>query len=428
MLFKKKRIRYAWREKKYRKNDLKFCSLMKTLLILCVLLHFGMTVRQSYFTSSVVETYVNSDTNKTSLPVWMQDYVDYHNSQIPLNATVDFLRTRGDNSQALTKKTKYLVWACRTQGDCGGVGDRLSGIIQAFYMAMCTNRVLLVLWNVPAPLSNYLKPHRLQWNVLYPSSPSHQVISTVDNRQNGYLLEPSNLPANTQVIELRNNLWLYEPIVRRSQCMKNYWKSHGSTDDTTDLYRSAFWTLFQWTDDVLDRSLRLKESAGIRHPFIGVHIRTGKGESWEDPVRHGGDDNLRLFHQCARKVQRGIQERCGMPKPDIYVAADHAAVKQQLHAWDTDHSIKTPSNLEIYHLDRTAPEQLHNHTAAEQDLWAEVKVLMDATCLVTSNSKFSFLATWLSPQQPRCAVLFNECSNENVTRALQALKGASCDV
>ena len=38
---------------------------------------------------------------------------------------------------------KYLRWFCRDRG-CGGTGDCWSGIIQAFYMAMCTNQTLLI--------------------------------------------------------------------------------------------------------------------------------------------------------------------------------------------------------------------------------------------------------------------------------------------
>jgi hypothetical protein len=65
--------------------------------------------------------------------------------------------------------------------------------------------------------------------------------------------------------------------------------------------------------------------------------------------------------------------------------------------------------------------KLQNVSAAYDNVWGELKVLIDATCLVMSHSKFSTLAWELSDQQPRCAVYFDDCDEDRVQQAVSVL-------
>jgi hypothetical protein len=182
-------------------------------------------------------------------------------------------------------------------------------------------------------------------------------------------------------------------------------------------------------------------------PYIAVHIRTGIGSSWNDPLRHSSENEFELFYQCAKRMQSGIMDRqqqaasnekCQnnpkhayqrrMPAMPIYVAADNVIAKQALmqldateNANDMDNrTIRAIEDMQIYHIDRSRQQG----NQAENSVWAELNVLLEATCLVTSRSGFSDLAKWLQPTPfgRRCAIRFSDCQNEMLlTQALEAL-------
>jgi hypothetical protein len=424
------------------------------------------TLRPTESRTKLNETMAPQKLNRMTpgLPGWMLEYVKFFHSQLQLNTTT------GDVS--LKPDAKYLLWTCRLQPDghkpgCGGIGDRINGIIQGLYMAICTNRVLLVEWTHPDPLTA-LEPALLPWNLAVNVPPARPVIRTIDNYQHPYLLNPTRLPQNEQGLELWGNLWLSEPIVRQTKCLREYWQRHGGLDDATHLYKAAFETLFHWSPANLERATKLKRRAGLTtsivtatqetlgdstaavaavRPYIAVHIRTGKGASWGDPIRHAGREDLRRFYQCARTIQQGVHDVCPPPSSqqqqqqhqsllDVDVASDNNVAKKTLQQWDVkdcrhqNRNISTTSfrfaKLEVFHVDRSRKWRMWHPVAAALDVWAELLTLLDAVCLVTSRSGFSDLPTWVSPQQPRCQVRFDHCSAENVTIALQALRDAGC--
>jgi hypothetical protein len=405
--------------------------------------------------------------NRTTpaLPTWMLTYVDFYHSQLEVSATTGAFSLKPD--------AKYLLWTCRLQPDghkpvCGGIGDRLNGIVQGLYMAICTNRVFLVDWEYPDPLTA-LRPALLPWNFTSGNVPISQILHTIDNRQNQFLLDPSKIPDQIQGVELRSNLWLNEPVVRQTQCLRDYWDEHGGLDSSTRLYQTAFWTLFEWSPTIVQHTADLKRRSGLStstttktsestgdgslaidtpvRPYIAMHVRTGVGASWVDPARHAGEEDWRRFYQCARTIQQGIHELCpprtAIPSSrqqqpqqqqsllDIYVASDNSKTKETLQQWDAEDcrqqtnnisttTFRSAPHLEVFHIDRSQKERMRDPAAADLDLWGELSTLTDAICLVTSRSGFSDLPTWISPQQPRCQVQFDHCSPENVTKALQA--------
>jgi len=393
-------------------------------------------------TSSATYT-VPTTAHKKPLPIWMQDYVKFYHSQLNVSAAGEI---------TLKPNAKYLQWSCRRSRGCGGIGDRLNGIVQGLYMAICTDRVLLVDWASPTPLTA-LQPALLPWNVRQNVAPA-SIIRTVDNHKSPYLLDPTQLPID-QGLVLWNNLWrdTKGSFVRNTTCLEKYWSEHGGLDATTQIYQTAFWTLFQWSPIIVQHTENLKRRAGLSQtpslrtrPYIGVHVRTGKGASWDDPVRHSGESDLRQFYQCARVLQQGIHEICpplGSGKKslqllNVYVASDNLQAKETLQQWDMEdlrrrndtnpvtRAFHFASNLEVMHIDRSTPDRMQDPAAAELDAWAELSTLIDAVCLVTSRSQFSNIPMWVSTHQPRCSVRFDHCSAEDVAIALQVLKDNGC--
>jgi hypothetical protein len=53
---------------------------------------------------------------------------------------------------------KYLVYSCLLGQHCGGWGDRMNGVMNAFFVALLTDRTLLIDWELPPPIEADQEP------------------------------------------------------------------------------------------------------------------------------------------------------------------------------------------------------------------------------------------------------------------------------
>lgn len=294
---------------------------------------------------------------------------------------------------------------------------------------------------------------------------------------------------NESIVAMRTNRWYQDELPdvhwyggkprdpsewypnQSSPCLQErLWTtaSPGHTNRMQDehyLFRTAFQILFQYSNNVLHKAREIQQMANLLLsnanatrvsttlknspmllPYIAVHIRTGAAFAG-DPDRHTADDYTAFYH-CAKRLQQEVLERqeqrlCRddvqgiMP---IYVASDDVRAKESLLAMDQEQSatnahlsIRSLPNLTLYHMDYYQNTADANRNDGERTVWAELQVLMEATCIVSSTSGFSHLATWLQrldktkrSSSHRCAIHFEDCDNERlVAQAVDAL-GDEC--
>jgi hypothetical protein len=183
--------------------------------------------------------------------------------------------------------------------------------------------------------------------------------------------------------------------------------------DTIDkqMWNSMFWTLFRLSNRTIEAG---KRQLGPINPdyFVGVHIRTGGNTStFIDPFRHSTKKDLELFATCTKFVQQELTAKCGTT-PGVYVASDNDDAKAYMMANGGSNVYASP--VETYHIDKSNITLLQNFTLASDAIWGDFKALMDATCLVVGRSGFSYLSQHMARQQPRCALMFNDCPIEKV--------------
>jgi len=454
----------------------------------------------------------------TSLPRFLQDYVRVHNHHT---------RMAGQNNYTTTTDQKYLIWQCAgpREGDgCGGTGDRIKGIVTAFYMAVCSRRVFQIDWtpsqnhnhNKEDELTSFLQPHFIQWQLpptlLSTNADTIKIIGQY-KRMHGYnslLLKELQVPSdntNKTIWIVRTNRWYQNEMMdahwyggghlndtswltNQSQCLQKYWKQEDSLPIHADpryLFRTAFSILFQFSPAVLAARRQMQGDAQLLSssssepalstassqsstrslpppaPYIAMHIRTGS-KAFHDPGRHTSNHDYQTFYQCAKRLQQGIWERqqeqiCNKKKNrqqsllPIYVASDDAKVKQLVREMEmkeqqeqqldsnygsTGGTIRTLPDLLLYHIDKKSKHNSNTNTIMTNNdsykgaltVWAELKLLMEATCLIMSTSGFSQLASWLQLSQQRssslqppqhCAIHFEDCEDhDKLQQALDA--------
>ena len=296
--------------------------------------------------------------------------------------------------------------------------------------SMLDNRVYLINWDDLIPLSVYLEPAHLNWlarPVLQrqessssslennkPSQVDRLWIST--NRENPYLDNPCEWRSNATGVYYLNNI-LKSQKKMNPMCLEQIFPD-GKEDDL--MWHTIFWTLFRFTERTKRVGRQMLGSVNPKY-YVGVHVRAGgNGTSFVDPNRHGSVDDWKAFSTCTTLMQAELTRKCGS-LPSVYVASDNDEAKRYLQEHGSDvHA----SNVEIYHIDRSNATLIRNLTSASDAVWADFKILMDATCLVVGKSGFSLLAMHMSPIQPHCAVAFNKCTLESVREAVQ--QSAQC--
>jgi hypothetical protein len=113
--------------------------------------HYAALHNESTEKNTATEVYespaVDKWENSTVLPRWMQEYFDFHKE------------TRSTLDENNWKNHNYLVIRCLDIDDrCGGASDRLQPLPAIVKLASKTNRLLLIKWNRPAALEEFLVP------------------------------------------------------------------------------------------------------------------------------------------------------------------------------------------------------------------------------------------------------------------------------
>ena len=97
------------------------------------------------------------------LPDWIKRYASWHAAQ--RKRYVD--HKRGNGTETSVSDIKFLISRCLASDKCGGASDRLQDMPYNLKVANETGRVLLVRWEKPAALENFLVPpeNGIDWTI-----------------------------------------------------------------------------------------------------------------------------------------------------------------------------------------------------------------------------------------------------------------------
>mmetsp|Transcript_28585 Transcript_28585/g.65349 ORF Transcript_28585/g.65349 Transcript_28585/m.65349 type:complete len:493 (-) Transcript_28585:797-2275(-) len=351
---------------------------------------------------------------KTSMTFspWLKKYFEFHSSSIENGRIKDGVR--------------YIVYECTGDEFCGGLGDRVIGIIKTLYLAILTNRVLLLDSPYPVPLDRVLNPSFMAWNASFPKTEEEvymynmSMIEEYDNML-GYRVLQTNGKYSYRLAEILH-----------SSLMSKYLESNGFSSHDAPLVLSvahafyeAFWGLFKFDEKVFLRAEQIKLEAKLPRngtdvlPYIGLHHRHGDHAIFETKkLFKFRFVNTNITRQCYNII-KGIFPNDGVFNASAYIASDSAAIKELMH--DEDPSIHYHNELQIFHVDRSARQDTINKvkiTSVLQgviDAVAEIVILVDSECLIMSKSMFSFLAYYIRGPKNRCNIPVQLCNAKSVT-------------
>lgn len=310
------------------------------------------------------------------LPGWILDYVDFHNQSI---------------NEQNTSSYRYMIYTCRQGHHCSGTGNRQRGIVAAFLVSILTKRIFLMDIDNPIPLELVLEPHMIRWNEI----PKNLINDTppplldVRNIQPNPLQRPGDFETGPQVIRiLASGPGGLETIWNSSE-MKQLLE--GTSKGMPQLiYKWLFYALFQPSLALQELVQRQRASLGLTTfsaSYIGIHVRLGT--SWK-----GLNEQRYNVSVLPRFLELGQQLQNEHPgKMPLVVISDDARAKEILYEMDPE-SVRFVSNATIVHVDRSKSSD--NGLDGSLQVWADVMMLAQATCMVESLSSFSSLGRRIS--------------------------------
>lgn len=296
---------------------------------------------------------------------------------------------------------QQLVWVCDRKSWCGGIGDRLRGISTTFFMSIVLDRQFKI-WTDPLPLYDIFDAPKCDWILLKEPACDH-VLLEMDYGRGTRLMDllAANFSHHSTLC-VRTNHFFDGEIVR------HYPQIFGSIDE--DLaephfvyFGEAFRFLFRPTQLTNLLMEQLRWSAGIMSPisfgkktsdWVAVHFRQGIGT---DPERDGAAV-IRNVSACFTQLQHALHWD-GL----VYVASDTLSAKAELATLIFN---GVYSNVSIQHIDNGADKAGHVHA------WAEFLLLAHASCIVASESGYSYWASAVTMgfNRTRCFAQWRKCA------------------
>ena len=407
--------------------------LLGTLLFLCFALR---TLSLSAYTGSrlfrreelqtSLPDYCHSVPNWNGTPeaCWFCEYATFHHE-----VTRPFPK--------LHAKVKFLVYSCEDSG-CGGLGDRISGIVSAFFLSVALNRVFLIEYTYPFRLEETLIPKFISWHrSINLAKLRSEEISLVDSQDKVLALEQlEDLELRgVPVIRLRiNRFWLGMLLWSEDADKNSEFKSTipgsmrrlrqekcspffpGKEPGPQATFAYAFHALFDFSRTARVRAeeiLMVDLNTSWIDPYVAIHARVGGSMDtsattlgWEDPQRHSIED-LNLFIGCAK--EKMVKHN----STSILLFSDSIALKQSgiLKA----EGIKTAANTKLFHVDRSPINRYKNAAySGNLDTFSELLILSRATCIVGSESTFSGLASSIALPSSTCFCIYSSCGDESI--------------
>jgi hypothetical protein len=197
---------------------------------------------------------------------------------------------------------------------------------------------------------------------------------------------------------------------------ENQWLEEANSFTLAAACNEAFRAMFKLDPAVIARAQEFKDSAGITGPYAGLHMRkgdsnmgvTGISEAQLRGLKSRETDNVKTLN-CYHEVKALHSDAFSV----AYLASDDSGTKQEMAK--ADPSIHFAHDMKPFHVDLLARKGNAKFDAFDPavtqgviDTWAEMLVLSESTCLLLSQSMFSFASLYM--RGPRdCVIHLNSC-------------------
>lgn len=242
----------------------------------------------------------------------------------------------------------------------GGLADRLKGLMTVFYLAVLSNRRFVVHWDSPLNLEENLLPSRYDWRLRF----AQRLVNASDELSHVDLVDRSEILDELDVDQQINKFFGNQiPVIininsfRITKYLPVLSEMAGAEISYGEAFREAFQFLFNFVERPETESSRTKlnQFRADADLMVGVHLRTGAGNNWNDPVL---DDwlNYRLVLESAFKQ---ATER-GAVNPVFWFLSDSRRAREAVLSEEWPYRVYTEA-VDASHMDRSQNVDVLSH-------------------------------------------------------------------
>jgi len=349
----------------------------------------------------------------SKFPEWMENYLDWHRE------------TKSQLDPSNWKDTKYLILGCfEGYKSCGGISDRLKPLPLLAWEAHQSKRILLIWWEKPKPLEEWLVPPShadggVDWTIPsflkeeilrdYPMIRKNNGLRTLTGWRQRETFRKGNMGQRVVVYNVQSPLagedhYTEDQILHSNQFSKigNTTVSHSPKigNSYQDVFHHLFRRLFR-PSPRLEKILEFKMKAHNLVPgeYTSVHLRALYGD--RDHREHTHAIELAaLGVNCASNL---------FPGAPVFFASDMSFAVDAAHAYGKLHGLPVVSldfedESNPIHLDKDP--NWKNRSAKEYDsTFIDLYFLAESRCVAYSNGGYGLFGSLLS-HEPDCKMRF----------------------
>lgn len=230
----------------------------------------------------------------------------------------------------------------------GGFADRIKGIVMAYLISVYAGRGFAIDWTKPAPLAPTLEHAAYDWR---PSTWRNAILGARTARHvdliDGIALLEGLSPTEIGPLVLSDAALAYLNINVFSHTLVS--KMFPEVDPNA-AFQAAFQSLFRFTVPSAFSPLWAQiEAARAAHgAVVGVHLRTGEGNGWNDPAMGSWEQAPDALAQAAL-----LAAERGMTSPAFYFATDSTKAKAAVRAMASPPGPVLIADHDVQHIDRS---------------------------------------------------------------------------
>ena len=311
------------------------------------------------------------------------------------------LATTLSSRKPASSNNKYIVYQCIPY--CGGFGDRLKGMTNAYLWSIVTERHLVFDLQHPCTdfLNGLLVPNKVNWNISYPKTTPvgwtiHLTWINVDRP--GVIIEKGLLGTRypNPVIILRSNIDYWESFVKHPEYRTSLVSAGFSDLSARGIFRKAFFDLFKWSPTLENLFLGIRNArkvGGAAVPLLCSQVRLGKMTR--------NDSQRRKITSVQEQFDyiKAIENRYS--KANVFITTDSDSVRIAARRSFNSSYIETPGMI-------THSDYSESRAACEgmKKVVLDFMVLTRCDYLQVSRSGFGILASYLQKNLTNVSMTF----------------------
>ena len=306
---------------------------------------------------------------------------------------------------------KTLIWYCPDRS-CGGLGYRFRGIIFNLFIAMFTNRVLILDWQDVSAEVEYLRPNRIDWRWQHlPLIGRKEALGNFVKNRKTYPGKFMSLVRDPKIQHLKAHynahikfvsaLMSKDPSIA-SQFHNNLFKALISHKPVIDAFAMNY--LFKFTDRLLEYSNNIRQNIG-HVSYVALHLRTGQFDNLQiSDSSHRFDSGVKQWKEA---LDCAVQQAATTIGPQGVVLVVSDSYKAKAWASKTYGNKVKILNTTIVHVDKSS--DLRESDEGMLGIWQDLITLGEASTLVMKASTFPELAMALCALTPSRVIDYTTC-------------------